>query len=257
MAGDSAVEVKIKALIAAVAATLPAQVQQTLPKIDGLPLQTLALRRYLRIGNTATEKWAWTQQQYDNFNLTFAAVELRRSIEAVKTKFEGDNPGYVLGIAAKFRPLDHQIRNFCASAKVRTAAGMLGQAVLTEIKSYPDKVDPRITEQFRRFLKSYHFSKKDEPSVAVPGISDHGRAQAIDFIVYKDGKQIAGPSVADIAPIWAGQGFGAKLNQAVRGSANHFKPDHLMTPFEPWHYDLRTDETPGRWSGELSFKSLG
>jgi hypothetical protein len=257
VASENSADGKIKALMSAVATTLPGQVQQTLPKIQGLPLQVLALRRYLRIGNSATEKWAWTEQQYAEFNLSYAAVELRQSIEAVKAKFEGDNPGYILKTAAKFRPLDRQIHNFCASAKVRDAAVLLGKAVLTEINSYADRIDDRAVGKFREFLRSYQFSKHDEPSVAVPGISDHGRAQAIDFVIYKDGKEIAGPSTAQIKSIWTGQGFGEKLNQAVRGSANLFKRDHLKVPFEPWHYDMRMDTESGRWSGELTFESLG
>jgi hypothetical protein len=257
VASEKSVDDKINALVSAIAAGLTSQVQQTLPKIQGLPLQVLALRRYLRIGYSATEKWAWTEQQYAEFNLSYAAVELRRSIEAVKAKFERDNPGHTLKTAAKFRPLDRQIHNFCASAKVQNAAVLLGKAVLTEIDSYADEIDDRAVRKFREFLRSYQFSKHDEPSVAVPGTSDHGRAQAIDFVIYRGGKEIAGPSTAQIKPIWTGQGYGEKLNQAVRGSANLFKRDHLQVPFEPWHYDMRMDKAPGRWSGELTFKSLG
>jgi hypothetical protein len=93
--------------------------------------------------------------------------------------------------------------------------------------------------------------------VPAAGTSDHGRAQAIDFVIYKDGKVIAGPSTAQIKSIWTGQGFTEKLNQAVRGSANLFKREHLKVPFEPWHYSMRMDTESGRWSGELTFQSLG
>jgi hypothetical protein len=256
-ASENSVDTKVKALMSRIAIGLPSQVQQTLPKIQGLPLQVLALRRYLRIGNSATEKWAWTEQQYSEFKLSYAAVELRRSIEAVKAKFEVDNPGYTLKTAAKFRPLDRQIHNFCASAKVRNAAALLGKAVLSEIDGYPDEIDDRAAGKFREFLRSYKFNKHDEPSVAVPGTSDHGRAQAIDFVIYRDAREIAGPSTAQIKSIWTGQKFGEKLNRAVRGSTNSFKRDHLKVPFEPWHYDMQADKESGRWSGELTFKSLG
>ena len=254
---ENSVDAKISALISAIAATLPGQVQQTLPKIQGLLLQVLALRRYLLLGNSVTEKWAWTEQQYTEFKLSYASVELRRSVEAVTAKFEGDNPGYTLGTAAKFRPLDRQIHNFCINTKVQAAAVLLGKAVLTEIKSYADKIDDRAVGKFREFLRSYKFGEQDDPPIAAPGTSDHGRAQAIDFVIYKDGKVIAGPSTAQIKSIWNGQGFTEKLNQAVRGSANLFKREHLKVPFEPWHYSMRTDTESGRWSGELTFQSLG
>jgi hypothetical protein len=257
IAGGNSVDDRIKALVSAAAATLPMQVQQTLPKIQGLPLQVLALRRYLRIGKSAVEKWAWTEQQYGDFKLSYASIELRRSIEAVTAKFERDNPGYVLKTAAKFRPLDRQIHNFCVNAKVKNAAVILGKAVLTELSKYPDEIDDRTVAQFQGFLRSYQFSKHNEPPVAVPGTSDHGRAHAIDFVIFKDGKEVAGPSTAQIKSIWIGQGFGNKLNQAVRGTVNSFNQEHLKIPFEPWHYDMRIGRESGRWSGELTFKNLG
>lgn len=249
---QNSIDTKIKALIAPIAATLPPQVQETLPKIQGLTLQVLALRRYLHMGASVTEKWAWTQQRYDDFNLSYASMELRRSIEAVQAKYEEDNPGYTLKVAPTFRPVERQIQNFCASPGVKSAGDLLHKAVLIEIKSYPDPIDDRSVARFREFLKSFAFKDTDEPTVAAPGTSDHGRAQAIDFRVFKDGKEVAGISKAQVVLVWRNQGFETKLNQAVKGSVNLFKPEHLKHPDEPWHYDLRTSEETGHWSGETT-----
>jgi hypothetical protein len=247
---------KIRELIKAITPTMAVQVQQTLPRIKDLKLQVMALRRYVRIGKSVTEKWTWTQEQYDDFNLTYAAVELKQSIEAVKAKFESDNLGYTLGTTSQFRPLDHQIENFCNSAEVSQAALILWIATSKEVDSYAKTIDAHAAGKFRQFLRNYQFNKDTEPSIAAPGISHHGRALAIDFVIYKNGRQVAGPSTKQIKSIWKDQGFDVKLNQAVKGSTNSFEPEHLPVPFEPWHYDIRKDWKPARWGAEGSFGSL-
>jgi hypothetical protein len=108
-----------------------------------------------------------------------------------------------------------------------------------EIVHYPDQPDPQSIEKFRSFLGDCKVDP--EPSLAAPGTSDHGRMEAIDFVVMKDGKKIADTVTANIGLDWDGPGWTMKLKKAVIESKATFDHHYLDKNGlrEPWHYRLR------------------
>jgi hypothetical protein len=80
-----------------------------------------------------------------------------------------------------------------------------------EIVHYPDQPDPQSIEKFRSFLGDCKVDP--EPSLAAPGTSDHGRMEAIDFVVIKDGKTIAGTETETAALKWDNPGWTMKLER--------------------------------------------
>ena len=79
------------------------------------------------------------------------------------------------------------------------------------------------------------------PTLAAPGLSRHGRMQAVDFQVKQGDRTVAGPSYAQVAPVWEGQGWSQRLARAVHATSDRFTGP-LATPNEPWHYEYEPAE---------------
>ena len=78
------------------------QVSRTLDRIPNLPKRLLALRGYLKRESKAPGKvrnrWAFTQQQFDDFSATASGQLLDKELRAVKRRFKKLTDGeYRLG----------------------------------------------------------------------------------------------------------------------------------------------------------------
>lgn len=76
------------------------------------------------------------------------------------------------------------------------------------------------------------------PTHATPGLSDHGRANAFDFVVMRtaDRKVVAGTVAKSAKDAWDAPGWTAKLKQAVTQAGGRFDGPLMGPPYEPWHY---------------------
>jgi hypothetical protein len=74
-------------------------------------------------------------------------------------------------------------------------------------------------------------------TLAAPGLSDHGHANAFDFVVLEDGgKEMAMASSAWVTT-WEGpHDWTTKLKAAVDSAGEGRFDGPLKSPKEPWHY---------------------
>ena len=92
-------------------------------------------------------------------------------------------------------------------------------------------------EWFERLLTERY--PTPTPTLAAPGLSRHGRMQAVDFQVRRtsDGATVAGPVSANVDSVWRVQGWADRLHRAVISSGAHLRGP-LQVPAEPWHYEV-------------------
>lgn len=206
---------------------------------NGSALQLLALRRYLRMsandqGKTLLANWAWTPEQAKQLSQVGRAKVLMDEAKTVQRRFVERNPGSSLGISP-LRSLQSQVQKWNDNNTVQAAGTGLLKKVMSELTGpkYPDVPSGESVAKFASALRFAHVSP--EPSSAAPGTSDHGQLSAVDFVVIKDGKVIAGTKTADIGPIWKAGGWERKLIDATAGTK---LVGPLKTPYEPWHWWL-------------------
>ena len=200
------------------------------------PYQLLALRRYLRAGGAKLlANWPWTVlEQSTTYSQVITA--LKQAAIVTKANFERSNPGYVLGYTGA-RSLERQAVLWIDNDTVVQAALKLMNSARTELATATYLAAPTeaSAKQFSKFLSDYAFSKKEEPSNAAPGLSDHGQMKAVDFYIDQHGKRVADIRTALIDSQWVSTGFAQKLKAATVGT-NLEGP--LKTPYEPWHYSI-------------------
>lgn len=203
-------------------------------------LQLLALRRYLRIQNRdqgdLAAIWPWTPEQVNaNLNTPSAARRLMDEASRVQQAFAAANPGHTLGLSPP-RDLDRQVTLWNGSLDARTAALDLLKRTLNEMaKPLYDLPAPLTTiAAFARWLEQRGVNP--EPGNAAPGTSDHGQLRAVDFVVMRAGRVIAGTQRATIASQWTAAGWTARLAAATAGTQ---LVGPLANPYEPWHWTLR------------------
>jgi hypothetical protein len=202
--------------------------------IDGQPYTLLALRRYLRKGGALLiANWPWTTAEQST---TYRGVikELREAAKRVKENFEKANPGLTLRYT-EARDLDRQAQLWVDNLSVKAAGERLLEQVRRELagSNYIPNPGPEAAERFRRYLKTKEVNP--EPTNAAPGLSDHGKMQAIDFYVNQGKKTIAGIRSKTIDAEWHHTGLAKKLKAATAGTR---LDGPLMTPYEPWHYSV-------------------
>lgn len=201
---------------------------------DGQLYKLLALRRYLRVGGgVLVANWPWTT---DEQNTTFRGViaDLRKAAKQVKATFEKANPGLTLRYT-EARDLDRQCQLWVENLSVKEAGGRLLEETSRELtgSTYIPNPGPEAAERFRRWLKTRLVNP--EPTNAAPGLSDHGKMQAVDFYVMEGKKKLASIRSATIEREWHATGFATKLKAATAGTC---LDGPLMTPYEPWHYSV-------------------
>jgi hypothetical protein len=179
----------------------------------------------------------WTPEQARELANTGRPLELLAETAKVQNAFARQNPGYEL-IVSPLRSLEKQVRLWNGNHTVGLASEKLWKQmveVLGEAHQYPD---PPTGPSIAKFKMTLHDAMvTPEPSSAAPGISDHGRMQAVDLVVAQDGDVIAGTDTKEIATKWQHDGWGKKLIKATAGTR---LVGPLKHPFEPWHWTLGT-----------------
>jgi hypothetical protein len=242
-AGDPvASDARIARHLAEVCATLDPRAAATLERIDGLGPRLLAARSYLRVGAIG-ERWSWSQAEIDRYQGSALQRALDAEIDRVRAVFEKHNPGYTLWVNPQVRSVEVQLQRWNENATVAAAGASMLERVRRELATAPT-VDE--TGSGRQWLESLLRSTwpTPTPTLAAPGLSRHGRMQAVDFQVKKGDTTVAGPSYADVRRVWEAQGWAERLRRAVRTAGDRFKGP-LTTPNEPWHYEY----APGVASG--------
>jgi hypothetical protein len=220
----------------AISAALDSRPRAALTRIDGTARQLLALRGYLRSEGNLGAKWSWTAEEIKQFESSAEYRAALNEVEKVRRKFAERNPGYDLYVNTQVRTLEKQIRFWNETKSVQVAADGLLAAALRELNgsAYDDAPSPASLNRFRQFLKSARLEVA--PTVATPGLSQHGQLRAFDFQVQRGQQLVAGTDSASIVPVWEGQGWAKKLKDAVFAASSKFKGP-LQSPREPWHYD--------------------
>ncbi len=207
--------------------------------VDQIPdpgRKLLALRSYLRAGKTLAERWSWTDEEIEAFQGSIQQAVLQVEINAVRAHFAAAYPGYELYIHSQIRSLDEQIDHWNRNASVKAAADEL-LAAWTAAFGLDAGENPSIDlDKARTWLRAAPLSNR--PSIAAPGLTLHGRAQAIDFQVMKDGVIIASADTAKIETVWRAEKWDEKLKASIDAASPSFHGP-LTSPDEPWHYDFK------------------
>jgi hypothetical protein len=199
------------------------------------PVQLLALRRYVRLGDRKLRsKWAWTSEETERLSQSGPARLLLSEASRVQQVFALQNPGYALDISP-LRSLDRQVLLWTKNNSVQASADRLLGMAASELqkREYRDVPDGTSTKAFVEYLRRVEV--KPEPTSAAPGISDHGQMRAVDFVVRRGGVIVAGTETLRIPGDWQRTGFESKLQRAA-SETKLLGP--LKYPHEPWHYRL-------------------
>jgi len=229
-------EDSLSAYVDAAGVRLPAQAQKVLQSIEGEPRRVLAMRAYLRAGESFGKRWSWTAQEIAEYESSRAHRLLLEEIGKVTARFEAQNPGYSLFANTQVRSLDLQLSRWNENRGVAKAAEHVYVAAGDELRrgDYPATPDEKATQRFVEFLRN--LPPAMPVPLAAPGLSLHGQSRALDFQVRKDGRTVAGPEVASVPDVWEKQGWARKVHAAVEPAQGVFAGP-LQSPNEPWHYE--------------------
>jgi hypothetical protein len=232
-AGDT-----VEAYLAALSAGLDARVIKALGAIEGTGRQLLAVRSYVRSAAQLDERWSWSEAQIAAYAGSPEKLRLDAAIARVQCNFESANPGHTLFVNDSVRSLDRQIEKWNRSETIKRSADDMLEAIRAEVakQAFPGANLPEGVSAFRNLLVS--FKPNPTPSLAAPGLSLHGRMEAIDFQVMAGSHLVAGTDPATVVETWDTPGWRVKLQSAVnKANAGFVGP--LTSPNEPWHYDFR------------------
>jgi hypothetical protein len=90
-----------------------------------------------------------------------------------------------------------------------------------------------VVEALTRWLQESQVN--NEPGNAAPGTSDHGQLRAVDFVVIREGRVVAGVRRSTIPTEWTASGWATRLADAA---AHTILVGPLSHPYEPWHWAL-------------------
>lgn len=228
----------VEKYLAALRAGLDVRVIEALRSIDGTARQLLAVRAYVRSAAQLDERWSWNDAQIAAYADSPEKLRLDTAIARVRCSFESANPGHTLFVNEDIRSLDKQIDKWNRSETVKQAADHMLETFRAEVArpAFPKAKTPKGVSAFRDLLVSY--KPEPTPSLAAPGLSLHGRMQAVDFQVMAGDRLVAGTDVSTVTESWEASGWKAKLQSAVnKANAGFVGP--LKSPNEPWHYDFR------------------
>jgi hypothetical protein len=228
--------------LAALRPGLDARVIETLAAIDGTGRQLLAVRAYVRSAAHLEERWSWNDAQIAAYAGSPEKLRLDAALARVRCSFESANPGHTLFVNETIRSLDEQIDKWNRSETVKRAADHMLATIRAEVAApaFPRANSPEGMSAFRDLLLT--FKPVPTPSLAAPGLSLHGRMQAVDFQITAGNRLVAGTDVSSVTETWETPGWKAKLQSAV-DEANAGFVGPLKNPNEPWHYEFRPSAT--------------
>lgn len=246
-AAEPDIESKIASYRDALAADIAREARAVLARIEDTPRQLLALRSYVRMGEGIERRWSWSQQQIEAYSKTPEYRQLVQAVDAIKARFEAENPGYALYANTQVRSLDVQLERWNRNDSVGEAAQSIQRAVRKELlkSAYPAQPSEASTKQFREFLRGWYPAQA--AALAAPGLSLHGQLRAIDFAVLKDGKIVAPTTLVAAETVWQAEGWSEKLKRAT-ADTSFVGP--LQVPNEPWHYEYVAPEREMRIAGD-------
>jgi D-alanyl-D-alanine carboxypeptidase len=201
----------------------------TLHRIRGANRQLLALRAYLRAGDSLSARWSWSQDQLTRYPMTPEGKAAAADIDAVVAAFAKANRGYDLQVNRQPRSLEVQLAHWNDNASVAAVS-----ATLTE---YLDRRLGRASSPSTMELRNalVQWTPQSAAALAAPGLSAHGQGRAFDFAVAHNGQVVAGLEAASAHLQWDEAGWTRKLHAAVAASGKPFVGP-LPSPYEPWHY---------------------
>jgi hypothetical protein len=242
--------------------TLDPRPQGALMTIRDEERRVLAVRQYFRFSKAELDKkWAWSDVEMTRFMKSDDRLEAEAKIKAVIRAFEKLSKDQVSLMSAEprrlIRTLHVQIGFWNGNQSVHYLGEQLIEKLLNLSPHWTGKLD-----LFKKYLtghgphhqveleemtikgagkKGEDLKIKRSPTHATPGLSDHGRASAFDFIVIRksDRQVVAGTVTKSIPEKWDRAGYTDMLKQAVFNAGNHFEGP-LGAPkkgiYEPWHY---------------------
>jgi hypothetical protein len=200
-----------------------------LEQISGANRRLLALRAYLRAGDSLPQRWSWSQRQLADYEYTPEGRAAAADIDAVAAEFAAENPGFTLQVNRQPRSLEQQLSRWNENPGVGRVADSLERSLLRQFTS---TATPN-ADLVRRALLDW--SPSVAAPLAAPGLSAHGQGRAFDFQIEHDGTIVAGLEVAYARRDWDANGWTHKLQHAVSASGRSFSGP-LQSPYEPWHY---------------------
>jgi hypothetical protein len=201
----------------------------TLHHIRGANRQLLALRAYLRAGDSLSARWSWSQEQLTKYPSTPEGQAAAADIDAVVAAFAKANPGYELQVNRQPRSLEVQLAHWNENASVAAVSAALVQALDRQFAGNPSPATADIRDAL------LHWTPNSAAALAAPGLSAHGQGRAFDFAVARNGQIVAGLEAASAHSRWDDAGWTRKLHAAVDMSGKPFVGP-LQSPYEPWHY---------------------
>lgn len=226
----------------------------------------LAVRGYIRAmgaGEAGYEafrrKWAWSDERVQRVLDSPAGADYRQRIADVQAAFGriAEMAGYTLSTGDIRRSLNTQTRYFRNNWSVALLGADLLRQTQTEVDraTYPDPPAAASAALLRRFIRNAALAAVDNPGTtaveavtsptnATPGLSDHGRLSAVDFVVMRGRAEAAGASTGQIG-VWrraqrSGMSFDTALRASIAtvngGTAGVVFEGPLAAPDEPWHY---------------------
>jgi hypothetical protein len=229
-AADSSAAQRQQAWVAQASAGLDPRAGAALQQVRASDRRLLAVRAYLRAGDSLQQRWSWTQDQLDAYPSTAEGKAAAADIDAVIAAFAAANLGFTLRVNRLPRSLALQIARWNENRSVGIAAAALVKSLEQQFGGLARPPDPKL---LRGALMQWRPSVA--AALAAPGLSAHGQARAFDFQVEQDGKVIAGTEAASAHQQWDAAGWTQKLHAAVGAAGKRFAGP-LASPYEPWHY---------------------
>jgi hypothetical protein len=226
---------KMEAYINAIAAKLDPRAAAAVGRIEGAPRRLLALRGYLRSGRVLGSNWSLGAGEISAYKQSAEYRTALAEVEKVRAKFEEQNPGYTIHVNTEVRTLDAQIASWNQNASVGQAAEALFAAAQDELSNpvYQEQPQAAGLTRFQNFLRGRALAVT--PTLATPGLSQHGQLRAFDFQIKKGAQIVAGTDSSTVKTIWDAQGWTQKLKTAVTAASRKLSGP-LTSPREPWHY---------------------
>jgi len=232
------IERKLAAYMDEITSELDPRVQDALKHIPARHRNLLALKYYLIRQDEVDEKWAWDVGEVRDFKKTLEYRETISHVQGVCDTFAALNPGYRLHVQIVARSLSAQLLNWNRTQSVETTGRALLDSCMAlmadSTAGYSETPNEETVDCFRALLTNYE--PQLVPTVAVPGLSEHGRLHAFDFRITRGRRLIAGTTSATIEKQWDEAGWTERLHDAVQRASNLFDGP-LDSPYEPWHYD--------------------
>jgi hypothetical protein len=228
-AGNSS-EQRRQVWVVQASAQLDARALAALQQVVGADRCLLALRAYLRAGDSLAGRWSWTQQQLAAYPSSPEGKSAAADIDAVLAQFGASNPGFTLRVNRMPRSLEAQIAHWNENRSVGIAAAALANALE---RQFGAPAAPPETAALRAAL--INWTPGVAAALAAPGLSAHGQARAFDFQIEQGGRIIAGLDASSARMQWDAAGWTHKLHAAVAAAGEHFSGP-LSSPYEPWHY---------------------